>query len=671
MKTSLLTALLILGGGACAATLPVERVISGHIGGATTGAALSPEGQHLALIAGSAVYVTALGSGQQTALSGHVGVVTGTVYTPDGQTLFTSGSDGTVRRWDAASGKRLSTLQACGLTGDAANAHQWASSPTVRSANDFTVSCAGTVQVWRGGRRVRTLPGELAAYSPDGTRLAVSNGEQPLKLYDAQTFEVKAEFALPRLAQPIDVFTTPGPPSALAFSPDGTRLAVAFSDSMPKVENFRAAVYGAASGRLLFELGGFPDFVQGLAYSPDGKTLAATGRSSAKLYDSATGRELRRLQSPNTRIGVNAVAWTPDGRQVIATSNMKGAEVLDLSGQVRRTYTAAADRVPALAWNPAGTLLASGGVDGQIVLWKGTTPLNRWQAHSGGATGLLGVNDLTFSPDGTRLVSGGQDGTLRLWTASGKRLTSIGLKSNTVGLPQFSSDGQTLLFGEGTALYLGTTARLLQKAEWPIQPVVQALYQARGQAGFLDPLLWRKQTGETFWQFKGTGGSTFVARLLPGSRTVRELAAAPNGTALSQYDALTGKMTRRTLPVSSLGNTYTASFSADGQRFAFGKTDGTTELWTVDGGLNVRRLASFPGEGRVYKTAISSDGQFIAARRGEGVSVFDVRRGAEIGTYQGLSAHSSALAFNPAGTRLAVGSGTAQRGGTVTVFKIR
>lgn len=97
-------------------------------------------------------------------------------------------------------------------------------------------------------------------------------------------------------------------------------------------------------------------------------------------------------------------------------------------------------------------------------------------------------------------------------------------------------------------------------------------------------------------------------------------------------------MIRRILPVSSFGNTYSASFSSDGQRFAFGKTDGTTELWSVDGGLNVRRLASFAGEGPVYKTAISPDGRFIAARRGEGVSVFDVRRGIKIGTYQGLSA---------------------------------
>lgn len=669
MKPSLLAALLTLSGGASAATLPVERVLSSHAGW-TTGAALSPDGRHLALIARSAVYLTDLGSGQQMALSGHVGVVTGAAYTPDGKTLFTSGSDGTVRRWDAASGRRLSTLRACGLMGDAANSHEWASSLAVRSATDFTVSCAGTVQVWRGGQRVRTLPGDLAAYSRDGTRLAVSNGERPLKLYDAQTFEVQAEFALPRLAQPVDVFTTPGPPSALAFSPDGTRLAVAFSDSMPKVENFRAAVYDTGSGHLLFELGGYPDLVQGLAYSPDGKTLAATGRSSAKLYDAGTGRELRRLQPPNTRIGVTAVAWTPDGRQVIATSTLKGAEVLDLSGRISRTYTAPADMVPALAWNPAGTVLASGGMDGQILLWKGAAPLKRWPAHSGGATGLLGVNDLTFSPDGARLVSGGQDGTLRFWTSGGKRLTSIGLKSNTVGLPQFSGDGQTVLFGEGTALYLGNTARLLRKAEWPIQPITQALYQARGQAGFLDPLLWRQQTGETFWQFKGNGGSTFTARLLPGSRTVRELSAAPNGTALSQYDARTGKMLQRVLPVSTFGNAYTASFSADGGRFAFGKADGTTELWSVDGGLNVRRLASLPGEGQVYKTAISLDGRFVAARRGESVSVFDVRRGVEVGTYRGLSAHSYALAFNPAGTRLAVGSGTAQRGGTVTVFKV-
>lgn len=670
MNQSLLVALLTLSSGASAATLPIEQVISGHTGWAT-GAALSPDGRQLALISRSAVYLTELGSGKQTALAGHLGIVTGAAYPPDGKILFTSGSDGTVRRWDTASGKRLSTLQACGLSRDAANAHEWATSLAVRSASDLTVSCAGQVQVWRGGQRVRTLPGDLAAYSPDGTRLAVSNGEHPLKLYDARTFEVKAELALPRLAQPIDVFTTPGPPSALAFSPDGARLAVAFSDSMPKVENFRAAVYSTASGQLLFELGGFPDLVQGLAYSPDGKTLAATGRSSTKLYDAGTGKQLKLLQPPNTRIGVNAVAWTPDGRQVIATSTQKGAEVLTLSGRVSRTYTAPADMVPALAWNPAETLLATGGTDGQLQFWKGAVPVSRWQAHQGGATGLLGANDLTFSPDGTRLVSGGQDGTLRFWTPTGKRLTSIGLKTNTVGWPQLSRNGQALLFGDGTSLFLGNTARLLGKADWPIQPVEEALYQARGEAGFLDPLLWQKQTGGAFWQFKGTGGSTFAVRLLPDARTMRELSAASHGTALSQYDAVTGKMIRTVLPASRFGNGNTGAFSADGQRFAFGKTDGTTELWGVDSTLQVQRLASFPGEGQIYRTVISPDGRFIAARRGESVSVFDVRRKVEVGTYRGLSASSYALAFNLAGTRLAVGSGTAERGGTVTVFRVQ
>jgi len=240
-----------------------------------------------------------------------------------------------------------------------------------------------------------------------------------------------------------------------------------------------------------------------------------------------------------------------------------------------------------------------------------------------------------------------------------------------VGLPQFSDDGRTLLFAEDTSLYLGTTAQLLQKAAWPIQPIIQAVYQAGGEAGFLDPLLWSKQTGKAFWQFKGAGGSPFAARLLPGSRTVRELSAASNGTGLSQYDALTGKVLRKVLPASAFGNAYTAAFSADGQRFAFGKVDGTTELWSVDGQLNVRRLLSVPGTERIYKTAISPDGRLIAVRRAESVSVYDVRRGIEVGTSGGLSTQSYALAFNPAGTGLAVGSGTVDHGGTVTVFKVR
>lgn len=650
--------------GAGATSLPIERVLIGHTGW-TTGAALSPDGGQLALVSRSALFLTDRKTGQRLSLAGHTGPITAVTYTPDGQTLFSGGNDGTVRRWDPITGKRLSTLQACGFVKDAPQYREWVTTLAVRSASDFVVGCAGQLQVWREGRLVRTLPGTLAAYSPDGRKLAVAEGEKPLKMYDAGTFEVQATLPLPLLPRPIDVFTTPGSPSALAFSPDGVQLAVAFRDSMPKVENFMASVYDTSTGERLFNLGGRPDVVDDLAYSPDGKTLAATGRSSTKLYDAGTGKQLRLLQPPNTRIGVLAVVWTPDGRNVIATSVKKGAEVLDLTGKVGQTFTSPDDSVMALAWNPAGTLLATGARDGRIGLWKGAAVAWGWAAHP------EGVNGLTFSPDGTRLASGGQDAFLKLWDTRGRPVTALGLKSNIVGWPQFSRDGEALIVGDGVGLFAARPSKLTQRPNWSIHPVEVALEKRGGQTAYTDPRQWAGLSGGVYWQFKSSGGSTFALRLLPDGRTVRELSAASGGTALSQFDSVSGKLEKRLLTASKFGDLHNAGFSPDGSRFAYGRADGSTEVWGVDQRLHLQRQMAFPGEGTVYRTVFSPDGRLIVVLRRDSVSVFDLEKKVEVGSYRGLGTSTMAAAFNPAGTLLAVGSGTTERGGTVTVLRVK
>ena len=671
MKRIWFSGCLVLGtfGSVGAVSLPIDTVITGHTGW-TTGGTLSPDGTQLALVSRSTVYLTDLKSGQQKPLPGHTGPVTRVAYSQDGQVLFTGGNDGTLKRWDTRAGKLLSSVQACGPVKGAPQYHEAIFTIAVQSSRDVVVGCNSDLQFWSDGQRGDTLKGTIAALSADGKQLLVGYGEEPLRLYDLPGMTVRATLNLPKLAVPMDVFTTPGAPSALAFSPDGKRVAVAFDSSVPKAENFRAAVYDTSSGELLFELGGRPDYVQGLVFSPDGQTLLTTGRSSTKLYDAKNGELIRLLQPPNTRIGVQSVAWLPGAKQVLAVSVQKGVQVLDLQGKVMATYTAPADMVTALAWNPAGTLLATGGMDGLIQLWKGGARSGGWAAHQGTATGLLGVNSLVFSPDGSKLFSTGQDSGVRMWTAQGKKLSQLDGQSNTPDFPRFSPDGQRLVFGDGVGLTMLNLPTFLQKPDWQLRPFIEAIYKQGGQKAYNDPLVWQKLTGNTFWAFKMGGGSTYAVCLLPDGRTVRELSAASGGAALTQYDALTGKQVRKLLPAPKFDNLYTASFSPDCGRFAVGRVDGGTEIQRVTRQFDVLKMIGFKGQGRIYRTAFSPDGRKVAVNRGEGLTVFDLKKNAEIGSYRGLSANTYALAFNPQGTKLAVGSGTTQQGGTVTVFRV-
>jgi dipeptidyl aminopeptidase/acylaminoacyl peptidase len=112
-----------------------------------------------------------------------------------------------------------------------------------------------------------------------------------------------------------------------------------------------------------------------LAFAPDGKTLACAGDSGAlTLYETATGRELRSLTTPNAQ-GLGAVRFSPDGRLVAAgynTSDHKPPRlrVWELTtGTVRHEFTGHTGDIAALCFSPDGKRLASGSADTTAVLW--------------------------------------------------------------------------------------------------------------------------------------------------------------------------------------------------------------------------------------------------------------------------------------------------------------
>src|SRR6516162_3403221 len=130
-----------------------------------------------------------------------------------------------------------------------------------------------------------------------------------------------------------------------------------------------------------------------IAYSPDGKLLASGGRDNViRLFDAASGRELRRLTGHKPRI------YTGNGDAKSAVDTLVSA-----TGE---------GGVNSVAFSPDGKVLVSGGWDDTIRLWDVTTgkELRKIDAHK------AMVGRVVFSPDGKILASrGGLDGTVRLW----------------------------------------------------------------------------------------------------------------------------------------------------------------------------------------------------------------------------------------------------------------
>ena len=113
---------------------------------------------------------------------------------------------------------------------------------------------------------------------------------------------------------------------AVAFSPDGTRVATTSSDS---IRGNRARVIDAATGTEIWYLD-YDGAMDAVVFSPDGTRIAiATGtwygqRGSARVFDAATGTEISRLDHADP---VNAVAFSPDGTRIATASSDCSARV--------------------------------------------------------------------------------------------------------------------------------------------------------------------------------------------------------------------------------------------------------------------------------------------------------------------------------------------------------
>jgi WD40 repeat protein len=198
----------------------------------------------------------------------------------------------------------------------------------------------------------------------------------------------------------------------VAFSPDGRYLASGSSSAAPGVQ-----VWGAATGDHVRTLCGPGKAVYGIAFSPDGKRLAATGPTPSNSEITVTVWDVQTGQKQLTfGHAANAcVAFSPDGRLLASGSREQtlklwdghtGQELLRLSG-----HTAV---VSCVAFSPDGRYLASGSQDGTIKLWD---------VHTGQEVLTLrghseGIFRVAFSPDGRRLVSASTDRTVRVWDAT-------------------------------------------------------------------------------------------------------------------------------------------------------------------------------------------------------------------------------------------------------------
>jgi WD40 repeat protein/transcriptional regulator with XRE-family HTH domain len=263
-----------------------------------------------------AMLAAAAGRPGMAVLTSHGGAVDSLAFSHDGTTLATGNADGTVRLWDAATHRQITTL--------------------TRSLGQVT----------------------SLGSSRYGTILAVGGADGTVQLWDTAT------------RRPI-----PGPPASrdgsvfgVAFNLDGTILATGYADGTVSLWSLASGL--CTSGPVI---GSDPGRVRAtsVALSPNGATLAAgNADGTIRLWDTATGRQIGRpLTGPADP--VTSVTFSPDGTTLASASPDHTVRLWDLatSRPIGAPLTGHTGQVTTVAFSPDGKTLAAGSADHTVRLW--------------------------------------------------------------------------------------------------------------------------------------------------------------------------------------------------------------------------------------------------------------------------------------------------------------
>lgn len=422
-------------------------------------------------------------------------------FSPDGRLLATAGDqDEVVRIWDTETWEQQRTL---------AGGHP-----------GFPLALA----FGPGGKRLATPEGSdllvwstttgnidaqfatqtrnwTVAFSPDGKLLAAGGDDRMLRLWNVPDNQIVAAFAghLDRV-------------SSVAFSPDGNTLVSGGHHGLVKIWNV-----GAAAHSRVIKVKSVP---YNVAFSPDGKWLAAATLHDVTTFDTETWQE----QATFSAFQGVAMAQSPGAEQLLAhgdgatavlrelTAGKERARFVGHEGAVRwlalsadgRTLVSVAAAVEKITvWDvasgtqranvhvglPIGPIVFAPGGDSVAFTHEGATSVVLWEFASGNQSSIASMTprhptNVAYSPDGRSLATAVEDHTAKLWDVeTGADLhTLIGHEGAVIGLA-FSPDSRTLATtsnDQTVMLWDVATGQELLTLEGHTRPVRSAAFSPDG-----------------------------------------------------------------------------------------------------------------------------------------------------------------------------------------------
>jgi WD40 repeat protein len=231
---------------------------------------------------------------------------------------------------------------------------------------------------------------------------------------------------------------------SLAFSHDG-RLLAATGDPPNTV------VWNVATRKIVRLLGPAGDSgASGLALSPDDRLVATAGLDGlVRVYELKTGRVIGTDRSSGS---LQDIDFSPNGKQLAAASLAPEIVIWNVERRAHERTIHHGDATLAIRYSPDGKAIATGDISGNVEFWDPSYG-RRVGPTLGGHNAL--VLSLSFNPSGTQLATTSGDGNFRLWdVASGKLIGEPLPGADTGGWGLYEPDGKHLIavFSTGTGM---------------------------------------------------------------------------------------------------------------------------------------------------------------------------------------------------------------------------
>ena len=479
------------------------------------------------------------------------------------------------------------------------------------------------------GATARLGKGEITgniAFSPDGTRLAVATSIG-IWIYDVRTNKTK----------PIDLLIGHTESvTSIAFSPHSTILASGSDDGTVRL-------WDVITGLPITTFKKHHDHVTCVAFSPDGNTLATggfifnkRGNPTLLLWDIPTKKQRMTLKmaqgEPVNSItkSVRDLAFSPDGNTLASLSDYENIRLWDIqTGRYKILDTEQNREIVYIGFSPDGNTIATGSWDNTVKLWDANTKKLK---NTIKVQDIGGIASVALSPDGNTIATGGYK-TVRLWDAN------TGEHKNTFKMDKI--DGDAIFFMAFSPD--GNTLATLSTADSDQNTII----------------LWDTQTEKQ----RIIRGHTSAVTCLTFSPDGNTIATGNIGGISYLWDANTKKRIASLKGEGENPITF-IEYTPDGNTIVTASQwDGTVRLWDTSNRLaqtHIRKPKTIltTDTPLIVSMAYSSDGKIIATASGKeaklgGVSLWRAQTGQKIATLKGQKIKILYTLFSPDGTTLA------------------